>query len=204
MNVIRGVVFDFGGVISLPMDPALYAQVKALAGWSAEALHAGWRRHRSGMDADVISVQELYRRMAADEGRVFAEETVEALALADFNAWSRPNPETLAWAQRLKASGYAIGILTNMPTDFLPWFDRCAAAFRALADAEVVSGAEGIVKPNAVIYQLMAQRLALPPEALFFLDDTQANVEAARACGWYAHRFVDVPGAMAALREIEA
>lgn len=204
MKAIRGIVFNFGGVISQPMDSALLPRVQALTGWAPEVTLAGWRRHRSGMDADVISVRELYRRIAADLGQKLPSETLDALAEADFAAWSLPNPETLAWARALKAEGRRIGILTNMPTAFLPWFDRCAAGFRALADAEVISGAEGIVKPDPAIYALMARRMALPPEALLFLDDTPANVEAARACGWNAHRFTSAADAEEALRALEA
>lgn len=201
MKAIRGIVFDFGGVISLPMDPTFLPRVQALTGWLPERTLEGWRRHRSGMDADTLSAQALYRRMAEDFGTQLTEETLNTLAKLDFDAWARPNPETFAWAQELKRQGFRIGILTNMPTAFLPWFDRCAAGFRALADAEVVSGAEHIVKPNPAIYDLMVRRIGLPPEALLFLDDTQANVDAARACGWHAHRFVSVAGAQQALRE---
>lgn len=204
MKTIRGIVFDFGGVISLPMDPAFLPKVQTLTGWRPEQTLAGWRRHRAGMDANAISARELYRRLAADDGQTLAPDTIDALVEADFAAWARPNPETLAWARALKAKGYRIGILTNMPTDFLPWFDRCAAEFRTLADAEVISGAEGIVKPNPAIYALLARRIALPPEALLFLDDTLANVEAARACGWHAHPFSSVAEAKAALRALEA
>ena len=89
-----------------------------------------------------------------------------------------------------------------MPSSFIPWFDRCARDFRALADAEVISGLERIVKPNPEIYALMARRMALPPAELFFLDDTQANVDAARACGWHAERFLSVPQAKAALASL--
>lgn len=204
MKAIRGIVFDFGGVISLPMDSGFLPRVRELTGWAPEQVRAGWKRHRAGMDADTISVRELYRRMAEDLGQTLAPGTSDALAEADFAAWAHPNPETLAWARALKAEGYRIGILTNMPTDFLPWFDRCAAEFRALADAEVVSGAEGIVKPNPAIYALMARRIDLPPEALLFLDDTLANVEAARACGWHAHPFTSAADAAEALRALEA
>ena len=89
--------------------------------------------------------------------------------------------------RRLKADGRKLGILTNMSPDFYErLFVPRAAAYRALVDAEVVSGLEHLYKPQRAIYDLMAQRLALPPERLLFFDDTPANVEAARACGWQA------------------
>ena len=202
MKRIEGIVFDFGGVISQAQDARFFPEVERLTGWPRETVLAGWVRHRRRMDADDISIAELYRLIAADLGQALAPGLAERLGKIDFDSWSAPNPETFAWARELKAAGYRIGILTNMPTDFLPWFDRCAAGFRALADAEVVSGQERMVKPNPAIYALMAGRMALPPAALLFFDDTQANVDAARACGWNAARFTTVAQAKADLEAL--
>ena len=166
---------------------------------SREEVLDGWKAHRRALDADDVDAQGLYRLIAADRGETLPQTTLDALKQLDYDSWSVPNPETLAWARELKAAGFRIGILTNMPTGFIPWFDRCAHDFRALADAEVISGVERITKPKPEIYALMAQRMGLPPASLFFLDDTQANVDAARACGWHAERFVSVAQAKAAL-----
>lgn len=202
MSRIRGIVFDFGGVISAPELPAFYKQVEALTGWSQQQLLDGWTRHRAGLDLDRISVCELYRRIAADLQTPLADDLLRELGRLDYEAWSPPNPQTYAWAQELQAAGYRIGILTNMPTEFIPWFDRCAAPFRALADAEVISGAENLAKPDPAIYALMADRMALPPAELLFLDDSPVNVAAAIACGWQAHRFTTVAAARAALEQL--
>lgn len=199
MKQIRGIVFDFGGVISSPTLPAFFEQVASLAGWTQEQVLAGWSRHRAGLDLDRIPVAELYRRIAADLKTPLADGRLREIGRLDYEAWSPPNPQTYAWAQELKAAGFRIGILTNMPTEFIPWFDRCAAPFRALADAEVISGAEGLAKPDPAIYALMATRMGLAPDELFFLDDSPVNVAAAIACGWRAHPFTTVASARAAL-----
>lgn len=199
MKTIQGIVFDFGGVISKAQDATFFPEVRRLTGWSREEVLDGWKAHRRALDADDVDAQGLYRLIAADRGETLPQTTLDALKQLDYDSWSVPNPETLAWARELKAAGFRIGILTNMPTGFIPWFDRCAHDFRALADAEVISGVERITKPKPEIYALMAQRMGLPPASLFFLDDTQANVDAARACGWHAERFASVAQAKAAL-----
>lgn len=202
MADIRGIVFDFGGVISSPKLEAFFAQVEQLTGWTQEMVWDGWMRHRAGLDKDFILAEELYRRIAADFGEELPVEKLREIGRLDYEAWSPPNPETYAWAQELKAAGYKIGILTNMPTEFIPWFDRCAAPFRALADAEVVSGEEHLAKPDPEIYAIMAQRMALPPAQLFFLDDSAKNVEAAINSGWHAHQFTTVQKAREALTQL--
>ena len=199
MKAIKGIVFDFGGVISAAHDVTFWEKAKALTGWSREEIWAGWRRHRWMLDADFVTAQGLYYLIEQDLGKTLDGKTLDALAEMDYDSWAVPNPETLAWAKELKAAGFKIGILTNMPTNFIPWFNRAAAEFRALADAEVISGAEHIVKPDPAIYALMAQRLALPPEALCFFDDMLPNVEAAQRCGWHAVQFTSATAAREAL-----
>ena len=184
-----GVVFDFGGVISVAPSGswALYPFCAA-RGLDRAAVAAGWTKYRHLWDGGFITFDEMYRRILADAGRTATAADLAALWEVDAAAWIRDlRPETLDLMRRLKADGRKLGILTNMSPDFYErLFVPRAAAYRALVDAEVVSGLEHLYKPQRAIYDLMAQRLALPPEHLLFFDDTPANVEAARACGWQA------------------
>ena len=184
-----GVVFDFGGVVSVApgSDWELYPFCAA-RGLDRAAVAAGWTKYRHLWDGGFFTFDEMYRRIFADAGRTVTADDLAALWEVDAEAWIRNlRPETLDLMRRLKADGRKLGILTNMSPDFYErLFVPRAAAYRALVDAEVVSGLEHLYKPQRAIYNLMAQRLALPPERLLFFDDTPANVEAARASGWQA------------------
>lgn len=186
-----GVVFDFGGVISVAPDTddwPLYDYC-ASRGVDRAAFDAGWRNYRHLYDGGFIGFEEMYRRTFADAGAAPpTSDDFSALMSLDLEGWIRTlRTDTLAFMHRIKAEGRKVGILTNMSPDFHErFFAPRAAAYRALADAEVVSGLEHIYKPQPEIYALMASRLGLPPEKLFFLDDLERNVEAARACGWRA------------------
>ena len=199
MKTIKGIVFDFGGVISAAQDGSFWTAAQALTGWNRDQIWAGWRKHRWMLDADFITPQGLYHLIGQDLGKQLDGQTLDQLAQMDYDSWAVPNPETFEWAKTLKSDGFKVGILTNMPTSFLPWFDRAAAGFRALADAEVVSGAEHIVKPDPAIYALMAKRLGLEPAELCFFDDMLPNVLAARECGWQSEQFTSVAAAREAL-----
>ena len=199
MSTLQGIVFDYGGVISAPQDPTFFTVTERLLGLGREAILAGWAAYRSELDRGTRSPEELYRLIARDHGLAPAPEVLAELARADYDSWAHGNLETLRWARELKAQGFKIGILTNMPPDYEPWFNRAAADFRALADAELISGQVRLVKPEPAIYALMAERMALPPEALCFLDDTERNVAAARACGWQGIHFTTVAAAREAL-----
>ena len=186
---VDGVVFDFGGVISAsPREGWDLYPFCAARGVSRAAVDAGWAKYRHLWDGGFISFDELYRRTFADAGAEISAADLEALWEIDAVGWIRAlRADTLALMRALKDRGKRLGILTNMSPDFHErLFVPRAAAYRELADAEVVSGLEKLYKPERPIYDLMAARMGLPPERLLFVDDTPANVEAARRYGWQA------------------
>ena len=184
-----GVVFDFGGVISVsPMEGWELYPFCAARGVDRTTVAAGWKRYRHLWDGGFISFDEMYRRIFADAGVEISAADLEELWEIDAVGWIRNlRPETLDLMRMLKAQGKKLGILSNMSPDF---YDRLfvprAADYRALADVEVISGLEKLYKPERPIYDLTQRRMGLSPERLLFLDDTPVNVTAARSYGWQA------------------
>ena len=184
-----GVVFDFGGVISVsPMEGWELYPFCAARGVDRTTVAAGWKRYRHLWDGGFISFDEMYRRIFADAGVEISAADLEELWEIDAVGWIRNlRPETLDLMRMLKAQGKKLGILSNMSPDF---HDRLfvprAPDYRALADVEVLSGLEKLYKPERPIYDLTQRRMGLSPERLLFLDDTPVNVNAARSYGWQA------------------
>jgi 2-haloacid dehalogenase len=93
-----------------------------------------------------------------------------------------PIPDGVGLLRRVVASGLACYALTNMEAetypmrleryDFLGWFE-----------GTVVSGFEGIAKPDRQIYELLLRRFSLDPAATLFVDDRQVNVAGAAQTG---------------------
>ena len=189
-TAVDGVVFDFGGVFTvspLAGDWPVYAYC-AKFGVDRAAVDRGWKRYRHLWDGGFIPFAELYRRTFTDAGVTLDDSQLDDLWELDAVGWIRTlRDDTLALMRRLKASGKKLGVLSNMAPDFHErlFVPRCAA-YRALLDAEVISGLELLYKPEEPIYRLTERRMGLPPHRLLFLDDTEANVLAARAFGWHA------------------
>ena len=184
-----GVVFDFGGVISVsPVEGWALYPFCAARGVDRAAVAAGWRNYRHLWDGGFISFDEMYRRVFADAGRSISDADIEELWEIDAVGWIRNlRPETLELMRTLKAQGKKLGILSNMSPDFHErLFVPRAAEYRALVEAEVISGLERLFKPERPIYDLTQRRMGLPAERLLFFDDTPKNVDAARAYGWQA------------------
>ena len=68
-------------------------------------------------------------------------------------------------------------------------------------DGIVVSGHEGMAKPDPRIFELFCERAGVTARDCFFTDDSAANVAAARAAGWQAHHFTGAGGLRAELQD---
>lgn len=136
-----------------------------------------------------------------DRGKPFAQGVAERAALfpgkeALIRAYHERWVETLDGAiegtvailEELRALGIPCYAITNFNHET---FDIAARHFPFLHwfDGIVVSGREGVLKPDRAIYDLLCTRHGLNAADCLFIDDSAANVEAARAAGMRAHHF---------------
>ena len=98
--------------------------------------------------------------------------------------------ETEAVLRDLHARGVPIHGLTNMSPEVWPGVQAMSDVF-ALFDTVVVSGDEGLIKPDAAIFALACARTGLAPGDLLFVDDNADNIAAAQRLGFPVHRFED-------------
>lgn len=137
-----------------------------------------------------------------DKGRSFTE-AVELLVKEHPPEWhsmirafdeqwhetiSGPIHGTVDILKTLKRNSVPVFAITNWNQDkfreALQRFD-----FLNSFDGTVVSGDERMLKPDREIFELFFKRYAVRPEAAVFIDDSQRNVEGARASGMHALHF---------------
>ena len=182
----KAVVFDLGGVL-IDWDPR-YLYRKLLADEAA-------------VEEFLATVCTPEWNAEQDRGRPFAEGVAELAErhpehAADIAAYHERWPEMLAGEvpgsvevlADLRAAGVPLYALTNWAAEtfaitrerfeFLDWF--CGL---------LVSGEEGMTKPDPAIFRLLLDRFGLDPAATVFVDDSEANVAAARGLGIDAVRF---------------
>jgi 2-haloacid dehalogenase len=80
--------------------------------------------------------------------------------------------------------------LTNWSSELFP-HARERYDFLELFEDIVVSGDEGLAKPDPAVFDLLRQRIGRPLEECVFIDDSPVNVEAARGAGLDAILFDD-------------
>ncbi|MEM9222197.1 MAG: HAD family phosphatase [Pseudomonadota bacterium] len=90
----------------------------------------------------------------------------------------------------LKEAGHDVTMLTNFNQETFP-LARERYDVLNLARGVTVSGELGLLKPDVAIYQHHAKAFALDPGQTIFFDDSQANVDGAKAAGWEARLFTD-------------
>ena len=181
------VIFDLGGVL-IDWDPRhLY---RRLFGSDVAAMEA--------FLANVCTPEWNERQ---DAGRSFAEAEAEAIAahpgMRDLiTAWARRFDEMIPGAiagsvailAELRARGVPLYALSNWSAETFP-SQRARFDFLSWFAGIVVSGEEGIIKPDPRIYRRLLDRHGIDPSRAVYIDDVAANAAAASALGIHGVHF---------------
>jgi 2-haloacid dehalogenase len=176
---LTAVIFDIGGVVIPWIPERAFEQVLPAADVPAFMERIGfadWNRANDARASIADAEDELVRRFPADEAgirgyRRHFDRTVTSMV-----------PGTAAVIAELARDGVLVSALTNWAADMFAAARPRFGVLSRFADI-VVSGEEGIVKPDPAIYHLACQRLGVEPSQAVFVDDTVANAEAATAAG---------------------
>jgi epoxide hydrolase-like predicted phosphatase len=187
---IRAVLFDFAGVITVPMAPTVKAFALAagadprdfgelIFGDYGGTDDTAWYRLERG----EISLEE-FREWGLAEGasRGWDLDLAEFLRLlidCDLRA------DIVERVGRLRRDGYRTLLITNNVREFsADW--RAKLPVDELFEFVIDSSEVGMRKPEPRIFQLALDKLGVAPEEAVLLDDIGVNVEAARAMGMHA------------------
>lgn len=121
--------------------------------------------------------------------------TLAALGVADdgdvagriYEQFTQPHryalfPDALPALRELKASGYRLGLVSNWEAWLAGLLDRLGVA--PLFDVAVVSGAEGVEKPDPRIFEIALHRMGVAPERAAYVGDSPSHdVEPAMRLG---------------------
>ena len=196
---MEAVVFDLGNV---------------LLEWDPRHLYRRLFDDEASMERFLTEICSLEWHVAHDRGHDIAE-SCAALA-ARHPEWE---PMILAWAERsedmiggvlhdtveilaeLKANGVRTYALSNMERETFP-LRLSRYEFLHWFDGYVISGFEGLVKPEPEIFELLLSRFDLDAARTVFIDDSPVNIEAARRIGINAIQFTSAPDLRAKLEAL--
>ena len=136
-----------------------------------------------------------------DQGRMLADMVAERKALfpqygyvldayaSRFNETiPGPVPGSIEIVEELAERAIPLFAITNFGAEFWDGFAPQQPVFGLFGDI-VVSGKELLVKPDPAIYALAERRFGHAAGDMLFIDDNEANIASAKACGWQTHLF---------------
>jgi putative hydrolase of the HAD superfamily len=199
---ISTILFDADGVMQRTDD-----------GWHDTLV--GLLGDRSDVEGDrfVAAIQHAERPTMDGRTDIFSamtgvlqEFSVEGDVDVDdiLDVWTKiqPHPDMVAAVLELRRQGVQCCLTTNQQAHRARWM-RSHLHFDRVFSRQFYSCEMGVAKPDPAYFTTIIEQLDLDPNTVLFLDDTEANVDSARATGIHAEVFAR-HGGRATLEEILA
>ncbi|WP_399896012.1 HAD family hydrolase [Streptomyces sp. BBFR51] len=182
MNQRKGLVLDFGGVLTTSLATAALA-FEQREGLPEGTLLTGLYLHPEG----IRLTQELERgeltqtewNTAAGRRLGISPDNLMGRIFADL----RPEPSMIAAGAAARRAGLKVGILSNS-VGLHPWNLYDGYDVHRHFDAVVLSEKVGIRKPDPEIFRLVLRKLDLSAQECVFVDDTAHHLPAAEELGF--------------------
>ena len=178
---IDAVVFDLGGVL-LDWNPRyVYREL--------------FRGDESAMEAFLATVCTMEWHYQHDLGRPMSESCAELATVHPDKAeliwaWRNraremiggPIEDTVSILRELSGCGMPCYALSNWPAETFV-YTRERFGFFSYFDGIVISGDEGVAKPDPRIFRRLLTRYRLTPRSTLFIDDHRSHLATAKAMG---------------------
>jgi epoxide hydrolase-like predicted phosphatase len=219
---LRAVITDWGGVLTQPIRDMVRHWIEAdqidwdiylavITPWLATAYTSTRDTETTGiatadynpihaLERGECTVAEFERTLAARLVRTDGKAVIAEGLLTRMLAAGRPVPAMYELVRGLRRKGLRTALLSNSwgPSGY------AREDFPELFDAVVISAEVGMRKPELRIFRHAAQELGVPPETCVFIDDVEANVDAAISCGMTGIHHTDPAATVARLTELFA
>jgi putative hydrolase of the HAD superfamily len=187
---IRGVIFDWGGVVTGPLLDTIDAWIRAedidrdsytsvMRSWVSAAYGDGADNPVHALERGECTNEEFEAALAAELTHADGSPVVPDGLLARMFAAGIVENTMLDLIRALRQAGLRTALLSNS------WGndDYPRHLFPELFDVVVISAEVGMRKPEERIFRHTAELLGLEPDECVFIDDVAANIAAAEAIG---------------------
>jgi len=181
-NPIKAIIFDFGGV---------------LIDWNPHNLYRNYfpKDEPQAIDDFLDEIGFYTWNAEQDRGRSFAEGVavlsvkfphraalIEAYAAHWIDSIAGEISGTVEILQKLKGKAYPLYGLSNWSAETFPLIKDDYPFFNKF-DEIILSGEVGLIKPDPEIYHLLLSKISYTANECVFIDDSMANIDAAKDLG---------------------
>jgi putative hydrolase of the HAD superfamily len=180
------IAWDFDGVVNRNIEKGVFVwqvQFTAETGIDLRAFNAHMFPHR--MKPIVRGEADLMDEVAGWIAQSKAPIPAEAFLDAWFRCDALPDAEIVALMARLRTPERACVIATNNEHRRAAYIEN-EMGFAGRIDRMFASGRMKQAKPDRGFFDRVCADMGVNPERALLIDDTRANVEAARSLGWNA------------------
>ena len=199
---IRAVILDYGEVLCVRPKPDALLPMAKIFGIEPARFFELYGGSRDPYDQGMITPEEYWQDFARRAGVRVDQELIGRLRSLDTEMWSSTNPEMLQWVAMLDESGLTTALLSNMQHDMasharknFPWLRHF--------DHQILSCEVKLIKPDPAIFRESIERIGAKPKEILFVDDRQANIDAAKSTGIAAIRFESTKQLREELRDMK-
>jgi len=187
MFEIKCVLFDIGGVLVDWHMSWITSEVSKRFDIDENLISDGFSKYLHELDSGKIEEKEFWNKVAIYSNSSSLKENTESLWDIYFRKNARINHNVIDLSKIVGAK-YTTGIISNIEKVTHNVVDD----WRILDNFEYkfMSYEIGFSKPDSRIYQHVINKLPFDPENMLFIDDKQANVDAAVDSGLQAIHFI--------------
>lgn len=203
--------FDFGGVLSPPLDE-LFRSFEKKTGITPEQMQDAMAEVGRELGVPVLEPIELGTMPEAEWAALLSAALRRRWPRVDQSRadWSRfgrqwfdgvtVNEHMAAAARSLRREGFRVGILSNNVREWGPYWKKIVESLTF--DAVVDSCDYGVRKPQPEIYALAGRTGRVAADDCVLVDDLAENCAAAEAAGWATVHFRDTRQALLELSAV--
>ncbi len=178
MSLIKGIAFDWGGVlIKNPVDDFVKECANTID-VSEKDFRNNYSNFRDEFERGFTSESVLWKKMEKILNREIAYKN--SIWFDCFKKVYYPQKNIFDLVKKLKKIGYKIALLSNTEVPAMEYFQELKYNY---FEVTVFSCAEGVVKPESQIYNILLDRLKLSANQILFIDDKEENIMGARKTG---------------------
>ena len=177
------IYFDMNGCL-VHFFQAAFTKMSADTGVPADRIEAAFWHYNDAACRGELSMDDFNAALAKKIG-------VESLKWQDYYLAATEPVKEMHEVVRWAAQHYKVGLLTNAAQGLVNAMRASGQIPNIEYDAIIDSSEVGVIKPEAKIYEIAAERAGCPPEEIMLIDDSRTNLMAADRMGWHVMWFDD-------------